>query len=222
MFSTFTGNSRRPRNVNLSGQTGNPFANTSWSPAVVSNATKTVSNAQADREKRQAERLRLKAVGEIQRTWRGHRARRTLRESRRAAFDELYTTASSCRSGERLPVAFRLLLSFFSCRRNDDVQRLILFARDSETVQLQDIAPKGVHPSQIQRLVQILVETLHRGVSEGYVIQGYVEDLIFESRVGMGTYADRFTQGHIIRVGTHPEAHRPDNIRLPTDNLAVD
>ncbi|CAM1501979.1 Fc.00g039630.m01.CDS01 [Cosmosporella sp. VM-42] len=169
MFSTFTGNSRRPRNVNLSGQTGNPFANTSWSPAVVSNATKTVSNAQADREKRQAERLRLKAAGEIQRTWRGHRVRRTLNESRRATFDELYNTASSRQPTERLPLAFTLLLSFFSNRRNDDLQRLVLFARDSETVELRAIAPPAVHPSRIQQLVHILVETLHRDVSGGVI-----------------------------------------------------
>ncbi|KAF4969767.1 hypothetical protein FZEAL_10170 [Fusarium zealandicum] len=167
MFSTFTGNSRRPRNVNLSGSTGNPFANTSWSPAAVSNATKTVSNAQADREKRQAERVKLKAAGKIQRIWRGHRTRAALRESRRAAFDELYSSASNRGPDERLPQAFALLLSFFSLRRNDDIQRAICYAHDTESVDLPKIAPSGVYPSRIEQLIRLLVEALDKSVSAG-------------------------------------------------------
>ncbi|KAJ3537096.1 hypothetical protein NM208_g6453 [Fusarium decemcellulare] len=167
MFSTFTGNSRRPRNVNLSGSTGNPFANTSWSPSAVSNATKTVSNAQAEREKRQAERLKLKAAGKIQRVWRGHRTRAALRESRRAAFDELYDPDSIQDPTERLPQAFTLLLSFFSLRRNDDIRRAICYARDTESVHLQAIAPSGVHSSRVEQLIRLLVEAMDRSVSAG-------------------------------------------------------
>ncbi|KAH7019445.1 hypothetical protein EDB80DRAFT_202733 [Ilyonectria destructans] len=166
MFSTFTGNSRRPRNVNLSGQAGNPFANTSWSPSVVSNATKTVSNAQADREKRHAERQRLKAAGKIQQTWRGHRARTSLRESRRAAFDQLYSSTPTGDATQRLPQAFTLLLSFFTWRRNDDIRRLALYARDSETVDLQAIAPADIHQSRVQRLVRLLVDAIDRSISQ--------------------------------------------------------
>lgn len=169
MFSTFTGSSRRPRNVNLSGQAGNPFANTSWSPSVVSNATKTVSNAQADREKRHAERQRLKAAGKIQQTWRGHRARTSLRESRRAAFDQLYSSTPTGDATQRLPQAFTLLLSFFTWRRNDDIRRLALYARDSETVDLQAIAPADIHQSRVQRLVRLLVEAIDRSISQEYV-----------------------------------------------------
>lgn len=167
MFSTFTGASRRPRNVNLSGQTGNPFANTAWSPSAVSNTTKTVSNAQADREKRQADRQRLKAAGNIQRTWRGHRARRCLRESHRALFDQLYTSDSSRTSQENLPQVFSLLLSFFSSRRKDDTQRLVQYARDADTVNLQSIAPAGVRPSSLQKCANILVEALGEFVKHG-------------------------------------------------------
>ena len=166
MFSTFTGNSRRPRNVNLSGSTGNPFANTSWSPSVVSNTTKTVSNAQADREKRQAERNRLKAAGKIQRTWRGHRERRTLREIRRSEFDQLYSSSSFVLPDRRRLFAFPLLSSFFSPRRNDDIQRLVRYVRDTEDVELREVLPEGFHSSQVQRLVQILVKALDRAVSE--------------------------------------------------------
>ncbi|KAF5026121.1 hypothetical protein F66182_1769 [Fusarium sp. NRRL 66182] len=167
MFSTFTGNSRRPRNVNLSGSTGNPFANTSWSPSAVSNANKTVSNAQAEREKRLAERTRLKAAGKIQRTWRGHRARSALRDSRRAAFDTLYSSESIQSPEERLPEAFTLLLSFFTLRRHDDIRRAICYAHDTDSVDFQAIAPYDVHPSRLETLFRLLVQVLDQSLSRG-------------------------------------------------------
>lgn len=169
MFSTFTGNSRRPRNVNLSGSAGNPFANTSWSPSAVSNATKTVSNAQAEREKRQVERTRLKAAGKIQRTWRGYKTRAELRESQRDAFDALYKSGSNQSPSKRLPEAFTLLLSFFALRRDDDIRRAICYAHDTESVNLRDIAPANVHPSRIAQLIRLLLCAIDKSVSAGYV-----------------------------------------------------
>ena len=169
MFGTFTGNSRRPRNVNLSGQVGNPFANTSWRPSAASNATKAVSDAQAEREKRQAERQRLKAAGKIQRTWRGHRARVGIAESRRAAFDQLYETQEASETLQRLPLAFNLLLSFFDRKRNDDLRRVYLFVSDAETVDLDKIAPVQAHPSRMHRLTKILLEASCQLGGEKYV-----------------------------------------------------
>lgn len=165
MFSTFTGNSRRPRNVNLSGSTGNPFANTSWSPSVVSNATNTVTNAQADREKRQAERNRLKAAAKIQRTWRGHRERRILREHRRSEFDKLYSPSSFVRLERRRVFAPSLLLSFFSPRRNDDIHRLICYARDADSVELHEAIPLNTDDPLVRRLVKTLIEGLDCAIS---------------------------------------------------------
>ncbi|KAG6002600.1 hypothetical protein E4U21_002944 [Claviceps maximensis] len=164
MFSTFTGNSRRPRNINLSGQAGNPFANTSWSPAVVSNTTKTVTDAQAEREKRHLERQRLKAAGRIQRTWRGHLTRRNLADGRRAAFDNLHHSHSIL--AERLPLAFNLLLLFFSRRIPDDIHRVYAFAMDCESAHVEHITPRGVHPSRLTTLTDILIYTL-RVVASG-------------------------------------------------------
>ncbi|KAK7402393.1 ubiquitin-protein ligase (E3) [Neonectria punicea] len=189
MFSTFTGNSRRPRNVNLSGQAGNPFANTAWSPSAVSNATKTVSNAQADREKRHAERQRLKAAGKIQQTWRGHRTRTRLRESRRAAFDELYSSVPAVHPTQRLPQAFTLLLSFFTSRRSDDIRRLTRYAHDSESVDLQAIAPPGIHHSRVQQLVRLLVEALDTTTSQGnlHLVEGNID--VFSQAVSAPTLA---------------------------------
>ncbi|OAA51860.1 E3 ubiquitin-protein ligase [Metarhizium rileyi] len=166
MFSTFTGSSRRPRNVNLSGQAGNPFASTSWSPAVVFNATKTVSDAQAEREKRHMERQRLKAAGKIQRTWRGHLARRILDDERRAAFDAVYSSSSATSAPERLPVAFSLLLSFFSPRIALDNQRACLFARDCESAHIEHVAPRGTHKLRLRHLASIFVSALHASASE--------------------------------------------------------
>ncbi|EXK34364.1 ubiquitin-protein ligase E3 C [Fusarium oxysporum f. sp. melonis 26406] len=167
MFSTFTGNSRRPRNVNLSGTTGNPFTNTSWSPSAVSNTTKTVSNAQAEREKRQADRAKLKAAGKIQRIWRGYKTRAELKESQRNAFDALYKSGPRQNPCERLPKAFGLLLSFFSLRRDDDIQRAICYAHDTESVDLEAITPSNVHPSRVGCLVQLLLQALDRSLSIG-------------------------------------------------------
>ncbi|KAM0251616.1 hypothetical protein ACHAP5_001625 [Fusarium lateritium] len=167
MFSTFTGNSRRPRNVNLSGAAGNPFANTSWSPSAVSNTTKTVSNAQAEREKRQAERTRLKAAGTIQRSWRGYKTRSELRESQRNTFDALYKPGSDQNPSERLPEAFTLLLSFFALRRDDDIERAICYAHDTQSVNLEAIAPSNVRPSRVGQLVQLLLHALDKSLSIG-------------------------------------------------------
>lgn len=167
MFSTFTGNSRRPRNVNLSGSAGNPFANTSWSPSAVSNASKTVSNAQAEREKRQAERQKIKSAVKIQRVWRGHRTRAALRESQRAAFDKLYASDAAGSPGDRLPRAFPLLLLIFSPRRDDDIRRAIRYARDTESVPLEAIVPSRTHPARLERLVRLLVEALDTSISAG-------------------------------------------------------
>lgn len=169
MFSTFTGNSKRPRNVNLSGQAGNPFANTSWSPAAVSNATKTVSDAQAEREKRQVERQRLKAAVTIQKVWRGHKARAALAESWRTAFDDIYRSAPSSSPSERLSPAFSLLLAFFSARRADDVQRVFLFSHDWEMAGIDQTSPINVRSARLQRFVEILVKSLDVISSKGYV-----------------------------------------------------
>lgn len=158
MFSTFTGNARRPRNVNLSGAVGNPFSNTTWTPSAASNPTKAVTDAQAEREKRQADRQRLKAAGQIQRIWRGHKERRKLSDARRTLFDSLYAShgTDGHLSTERLPLAFNLLLAFFDPARNDDIPRLFNFVRDCGTTQIKDIPPAKAHQSRMTRFAQIL------------------------------------------------------------------
>jgi ubiquitin-protein ligase E3 C len=169
MFSTFTGSSRRPRNVNLSGQASNPFSNTSWSPSAASNATKTVSDAQADREKRQVERRRLKAASQIQKTWRGYRSRSTLKEKRRNDFDLVYQSLSNADAFQRLYVSFPLLLSFFSAAHAGDLQRLFLFINDCNNVSLQQLCEASHHTSRLQKLTVVLVQALDVLVTKEYV-----------------------------------------------------
>ncbi|KAL7924694.1 hypothetical protein ACQKWADRAFT_255352 [Trichoderma austrokoningii] len=161
MFSTFTGSSRRPRNVNLSGQASNPFSNTSWTPSAASNATKTVSNAQADREKRQAERRRLKAASQIQKTWRGYRLRSALKEQRRNEFDLVHQSLSNADAFQRLCISFPLLLSFFSAAHAGDMQRLILFINDCNNVSLQQLIDASRDTPQLQKLMVVLVQALN-------------------------------------------------------------
>ncbi|RFU74140.1 ubiquitin- ligase e3 c [Trichoderma arundinaceum] len=160
MFSTFTGNSRRPRNVNLSGQASNPFSNTSWTPSAASNATKTVTDAQADRERRQAERRRLKAASQIQRIWRGYKSRSTSREQRRNDFDLVYQSLSDSDASLRLYTSIPLLLSFFSADRAGDMRRLFLFITDCNNIPLEQLSDASRHPSRLQKLMVVLVQAL--------------------------------------------------------------
>ncbi|OAA59479.1 IQ and HECT domain protein [Cordyceps fumosorosea ARSEF 2679] len=159
MFPTFTGNSRRPRNVNLSGSVGNPFANTSWSPSTASTTKKTVLDAKADRERRQADRERLKAASRIQRSWRGHRERCRVSDMHRAAFDRLYTEPGAPGDTDRLHRAFVLLLSF--CRpaaRLDDLRRLQHYAYDAAGVTSTSLWP--AHPTRLPRLLHVINSAL--------------------------------------------------------------
>ncbi|OAR02634.1 hypothetical protein LLEC1_06954 [Akanthomyces lecanii] len=183
MFSTFTGNSRRPRNVNLSGAAGNPFANTSWSPATVSNTTKTISDAQADREKRQAERLRLQAASRLQRIWRGHRARSCLADLRRATFDELYSIPTSAGNIDRLHQAFSVLLYFCRPVRPDDLRRLLQYTNDAANVDVKSQHPQHTHPSRVRKLVEIIVSGLYFSSKRGTIADELRVPLRLASRI---------------------------------------
>lgn len=84
MFQSFTGSSRKPRQVNLSGRSPNPFA----SVGAPSGPQNTLANAQQNRLARQIERDRLNAARLLQRTWRGYRSRKAANQVLRANWDE--------------------------------------------------------------------------------------------------------------------------------------
>ncbi len=128
MFPTFTGSSRRPRNVDLSGQRNtNPWASSSRTPAQ-SGASKTVAQAQAERERRHREREELAASKRLQKVWRGHRDRRQLRDLRRREYDVLYSHPVLPQNArQRIKQALPLLLAILVPTSADDQRRLDLF-----------------------------------------------------------------------------------------------
>jgi len=92
MFQSFTGSSRRPRQVNLSGRATNPFAafpggSPSRTAPHASNPESAVANAQRERALRQQERNRQAASRTVQRVWRGHRSRTATYKSWKSEWD---------------------------------------------------------------------------------------------------------------------------------------
>ncbi|KAH7629900.1 hypothetical protein B0T09DRAFT_374171 [Sordaria sp. MPI-SDFR-AT-0083] len=162
MFPTFTGNSRKGRNVNLSGQrTSNPFTSTSWGASSAAGASKTVAHAQAERQQRQHERDRIRAAQRIQRTWRAHRVRRNLRDERRQAIDRLYEAQpvdASQRSAKALPLVFATFQAF-------DVQdrhRLALVTQDCFQTDFIAFSSGVVDLVRVGKLIRILLAALTR------------------------------------------------------------
>ena len=146
MFTSFTGNARRPRQVNLSGR------NTKASPALsgvrqspsAPNSSSPLAHAQAERIWRQQERLRPPAATTIQRSWRGHRGRKQVKDAWRREWDTsesidlgeesvalppLEETLSPYHSEESCLNQLRLLVHFASARNPQDIHRLCRFAR---------------------------------------------------------------------------------------------
>ncbi|MBE3042211.1 hypothetical protein IMZ48_06455, partial [Candidatus Bathyarchaeota archaeon] len=159
-FTTFTGSSRRPRNVNLSGQPSNPnpfAASSSWSRP--GDPSRTVAQAQADRQQRQRERERLQSAKTIQRVYRGSLARANTRELHRARFDDAYTTSPmtgvQADAAERLHRTLPHLLSAFRLANRQDVDRLSLLCEDLEVAGLA-----ALHAQSSSRKIQFLDDLL--------------------------------------------------------------
>lgn len=158
-FSTFSGSSKKTRNVNLSGQRNvNPFSANKWSPAS-SGASATVAQAQAEREKRHRERQELNAARLLQRVWKGHKAREQTKELCRGHFDTLYHTSSL----ERVHSALPLLLVLFDPTNHQDQQRLDLFVQDCTSSADAGSAFLNISSPRLQnKLTLVLVKALER------------------------------------------------------------
>jgi ubiquitin-protein ligase E3 C len=90
MVPTFTGTSRRPRQVNLSGRTSNPFAAANPSARTTqqpSGLRSTVESARQERLQREQDRTRHQAAKQIQRVWRGHLSREKPKTAWRSEWD---------------------------------------------------------------------------------------------------------------------------------------
>lgn len=163
MFPTFTGSSRKGRNVNLSGQKAvNPFTSTSWAPGAAAGASKTVAHAQAERQHRQQERERLRAAQRIQSLWRGHRTRRTLRSFRRQIIDQLYSAEGPVDVEARTAEAAPLVLSVYQTSSQDDQQRLCGLARDLLQTKFAAFTSGAIEGHRLGKLARIVVAALGR------------------------------------------------------------
>lgn len=153
MFTTtFSGSSRRPRQVNLSGQNTNPFARagTPGGTGPASGTQQAIAAAQRERQLRQQERERNNAIRTIQRVWRGHQVRLGLASSRRDVWDR--------ETGVPLSEQLTKLLSFFSSQRKDDGRRL-----EKVAVQINhdtSFLSGGDVQFQLPRLANIALQTL--------------------------------------------------------------
>lgn len=156
MFQTFSGSSRRPRQVNLSGKNVNPFAANPFGPSATG-TQKTVAHAQQEREQRQRERERLNASKTIQRVWRGHKVRGDLAESQRRLWDNVQKGSDQ----GSVPVEqLRLLVAFFSSRRADDLERLELLSARIANLGFEKVLLLADVQPLLARLAHVTIDAL--------------------------------------------------------------
>ncbi|KAJ9272435.1 hypothetical protein DTO212C5_1620 [Paecilomyces variotii] len=185
MFQSFTGSSRRPRQVNLGSRNANPFAGfPSGRGAPHGGGTQnTLAIAQQERILRQQERQRLSACLRIQRTWRGYRSRKITRNIWRSEWDAVeqgrvsarlsfegpeghdilqaqppirYSTATDCLS------QLRLLLHFLEIRNGGDILRLLYFSKAFQHTleEVPSIATEGEWTTLLVRLAKTTLRVL--------------------------------------------------------------
>lgn len=189
MFQSFTGNSRRPRQVNLGGRTTNPFA--AYQPGTQSahrqGPQNTLAVAQQERLLRQQERERLGAGRTLQRIWRGYRSRKLTRNVWRTEWDAVekqrrgslpsfenvdglntvlsspvsYESAADCLS------QLKLLLQFMETLNGSDISRLVYFSRTlQQTLRaIPDVATDGEWATPLNRLAKVTLRMLHSASS---------------------------------------------------------
>ena len=152
MFSTFTGNSRRPRQVNLSGRNPNPLA----SAGAAKGQAAALASAQQDRIQRHRERHRQLTAKLLQRVWRGYIVRKKLRGELRKEWDafesksdergepsdeNLTSYESEAESFSRV----QMLLQYASPNDAGDIQRILRwFARHQEGIRQCHISASEV------------------------------------------------------------------------------
>ncbi|KAL4780914.1 hypothetical protein BJX76DRAFT_360435 [Aspergillus varians] len=195
MFTSFTGNSRRPRQVNLAGRNNNPFA---AYPAGrqnphASGPQNTLAIAQQERLLRQQERDRLGAARVLQRTWRGYRSRKITHGLWRAEWDAiegqradslpLFDALAKQQDGTGLqpagavPAPFgsasaclsqlRLLVQFIEPWNGGDIARLVYFADTFQKTlnEVPSLATEGEWTMLLKRLAEITLRVLHSATS---------------------------------------------------------
>ncbi|KAI4917836.1 uncharacterized protein J4E92_008773 [Alternaria infectoria] len=164
MFTSFTGNTRKARQVNLGGKKTNPFG----PPGSGAGSQAALDRAQQERAQRQRERDTLNAAKRIQKVWRGHSARRDVADELRGAWDRVEEANGSSRtatygSEEEALAQLQRLLRFASSRSDDDLRRIQHYAsRQMETVKKLGITSSGPWPWAYLRLERILLVAIER------------------------------------------------------------
>ncbi|KAL1630174.1 ubiquitin-protein ligase (E3) [Diplodia seriata] len=159
MFQTFTGSSRRPRQVNLSGRVSNPFAQLGAGQGSQS----AVQSAQQERAQRQRERDRLHAARLIQNAWRGHACRRALYDQTRRDWDALESQSHADAAYPTEADAFlqiQRLLLFMNLRNDDDHRRLTRYCNRA----MKSEFTGGPWPMAYLRLERAVLGTLNRQI----------------------------------------------------------
>lgn len=203
MFQSFTGNSRRPRQVNLGGRTANPFA--AYQPGTQnvhrSGTQNTLAIAQQERILRQQERERLGAGRVVQRVWRGYRSRKSTWNVWRAEWDNTekqrggtlpsfetvdgysdaglsYATAEECLS------QLRLLVQFVEVWNGSDIARLVYFSSAFQRTlrEIPSISTEGEWTTPLNRLAKLTLRVLRSATSPGmpaFAVSRLLQLLVF-------------------------------------------
>ncbi|KAF2036569.1 hypothetical protein EK21DRAFT_51949 [Setomelanomma holmii] len=164
MFTTFSGNTRRPRNVNLGGRKTNPFGNVGTGAG----SQAALDRAQHDRAQRQRERDTLNAAKRIQRVWRGHASRTEVADELRRSWDAVEAsgasaTTSGYASEEDALEQLQRLLRFSSSRNAEDIARIKRYgARRRLMTQPPDNARSRAWRSAYLKLELLLIAILPR------------------------------------------------------------
>ncbi|CAJ2504810.1 Uu.00g122040.m01.CDS01 [Anthostomella pinea] len=193
MFPTFSGTSRRPRNVNLSGQRNtSPWASSGGLTAN-SGSNKTIAQAQADREKRQRERDELAAAKLLQRVWRGHRERRHVKSRYRQEYDDICQQPPSSNVHNRVVNLLPLMLALFDPTKAEDQQRLNIFVRDLLSSGPTSTKVDIFDPSAWDRLARLLVGALERRpISSSHTVLSLLVDIIKSRPASIAPLLDRY------------------------------
>ena len=187
MFPTFSGSSRRPRQVNLSGKNINPLV----SSGIAKGQPAALATAQRERTQRQRERERQNAAKSIQRSWRGHNARKTLRDELRKEWDshENISLADDTRlkdskingyeSESEMHMQIQRLLQFSTLQNTGDIQRILRwYERHQKTYRaidsVQSTYPWNITYSRLQKTI------LYMLASDNQIAQIMFEFSIFD------------------------------------------
>lgn len=209
MFQSFTGSSRRPRQVNLGGRTTNPFA--AYPPGSQtthrSGPQNTLAIAQQERIHRQQERERLAASQLLQRTWRGYRSRKSTRSAWRTEWDMAEEQragglpsfekldeypAAILSSAARYPTAaeclsqLRLLIQFLETWNRGDVARLVYFSSAFQQTlnEVPTFAAEGEWTIPLNRLAELTLRALRSATSpksSSFAVPNLLQLLVFLS-----------------------------------------